>query len=174
MFTLFKTAKISQSQARLTKKDLLELFYDQPDHAWISQDKYIKANFEDFFENVPTQILKDIVIKHQIIFAPILAKYSCAISSANVILVFPELHELLASTALSPYKAILAHEIGHIIYGHGAKSLSVIEAQVEADKLAVTLGFSEDLENFLLDQPESIEKRIRLSYLTARYYNKEV
>ena len=173
MLSLFKSTKTKNSK-QYSRESLISFFYSYPEHSWIIENKYIKANFDDFFELIPSSMLGDIVLKYGIIFAPISARFSCAISSANVILVFPELNDLLASTAISNYKAILAHELGHILQDHGSKALSVIEAQVEADALVIKLGFSEDLESFLLDQPESIEKRIRLSYLTSRYYNRDM
>lgn len=173
MLSLFRQ-KTPAKKKQYNREMLLNSFFYKTEHSWINENKYIKASFEDFFEYVPVATIDRIVNDYQIIFVPILAKYGCAISSANVILVFPELHELLASTAISNFKAIIAHEIGHILMDHGAKSLSVMEAQIEADNFAISLGFGEDLESFLLDQPESIEKRLRLSYLTSRYYSKDM
>ena len=161
-------------KTELSKNALVAAFYSTPEHSWIVEDKYIKSHFDEFFDYVPSSLLNKIVIDHNIKFVPITGKYSCAISAKNLILVFPELLELLTSTVSSYCNAILAHEIGHIIYSHGSKSQSVIETQVEADTLAIELGFGKDLEKFLLDQPESIEKRIRLSYLTSKYYNESM
>lgn len=167
MFNLVRKNK----PVKTTKKQWIQIFYKTPEHDWILEDKYIKANFDDFLESVPTSLIREMITKFNIVFVPITAKFSCAVSRANVVLIFPELYDLLSSTALSPFKGILVHEIAHIALEHGTKQLSVMKAQVEADAFAIELGFSEDLENFLLDLPESIEKRIRLSYLTSRYYN---
>lgn len=167
MFEVFR----KKNAPILGKQMLVDLFFSKREHQWIVENKYIKANFEEFFDYIPQSLMDTMVRKYDVTFATIDGKYSCAVSSANVILVFPELYDLLASTALSNYKAILAHELGHIIHNHGQRQLSILDAQVEADDLAIRLGFCQDLENFLLDQPESIEKRIRLSYLTSKYYN---
>ncbi|MCH9027313.1 MAG: response regulator, partial [Proteobacteria bacterium] len=71
-----------------------------------------------------------------------------------------ELMKILKSLATNYGLALLSHELGHIIHDHSKKNISVIEAQVEADLFAAKLGFADELENFLLDQPESTEKRV--------------
>jgi predicted Zn-dependent protease len=63
---------------------------------------------------------------------------------------------------------MIAHELGHIMYEHGKKSIDTLTAQVEADRFAISLGYGEELEQFLLAQPESIEMRTRLAYLTSQ------
>ena len=77
----------------------------------------------------------------------------------------------MRSTAISGFKGILAHELGHIMLSHGSRKLPVLDAQVEADKFACELGYLDDIENFLLEQPESIEKRVRLSFVTSLYFS---
>lgn len=159
----------------LSKKkqvDWKAFFLANTAHEWIVNDKYILSNMMDFLEDLPEDLLKKMCTTHSCIFVPISAQYSCSVtqSQESVILIFPELMSLLKSTAKSYYKAILAHELGHILGDHAKKSLSGVESQVDADHFAIKLGFGEDLEKFLLERSESIEKRVRLSYLSSRYF----
>ena len=55
-----------------------------------------------------------------------------------------------------------------LIYEHGKKSIDPLTAQVEADRFAIHLGYGHELEKFLLEQVESVEKRTRLTYLTSQ------
>lgn len=156
-----------------SKSELIAEFLDLPEHKWLLDDKFIHANFYDFLTTLPKNLLQKLIKVNGVRYFPSTGKYGCAINSSgfNVVLVFPEIINLLKSTAKSNFKGILAHELGHIILGHGHRSLTQLEAQVEADRFACELGFLDDIEEFLMDCPESIEKRVRLSYLTSYIYN---
>ena len=45
-----------------------------------------------------------------------------------------------------------------------------MENQVDADTFACDMGYLEELESFLHDQSESVEKRVRLSFITTYYF----
>jgi len=166
MFELFRN-KISKRWKN--KDDFMQEFLNIPHHKWIKNDRYIKANFEEFFSFVPMTDIYKLFGKQDIWFIPSEGRFSCAIESiANpVILVFPECMQLLRSFSPASAKAILSHELGHIYHGHSKKNIDVMDAQVEADSFSIKLGFADELESFLNDQPESIEKRVRLTYLTG-------
>ena len=68
----------------------------------------------------------------------------------------------------------LAHELGHIFYGHSNRKIDILEAQVEADKFAIELGFENEIESFLQGLPESLEKRVRLSYVTSYIFDRDI
>jgi len=155
-----------------TKEDFFFEFFSNPQHKWILEDRYIKANFEEFFSAVPLKVLQKLWGDSDIWFICSSGKYGCAIQpiGCSVILIFPELKKLLRSMNSSSAKAILSHELGHIYYEHSKRNIDIIEAQVEADSFAIELGFIEELESFLHDQSEGIEKRVRLSYLSAKYF----
>jgi hypothetical protein len=155
-----------------THEDFFFEFFNNPQHKWINEDRYIKANFEEFFSLIPLKILRELWKESDIWFISSSGKYSCAIEpvGCSVILIFPELIQILRSFNPDGTKAILAHELGHIFYNHSNRRIDVLEAQVEADKFAIDMGFIEELESFLQDQGESLEKRVRLSYISARYF----
>ncbi len=169
MFNLLK----NRSQRFKTKEDFFFEFFNNPQHQWIVEDKYIKANFEEFFSLIPLKMLRDLWKDSDIWFISSSGKYSCAIEpiGCSVIMIFPELKKIMRSFNPDGTKAILAHELGHIYYNHSNRRIDVLEAQVEADKFAINLGFIEELESFLHDQSESLEKRVRLSYLTSQYFD---
>jgi hypothetical protein len=157
---------------KVDKSDWINYLLAIPEHAWLHQDRYVKNHFIDFLEDLPVKTLKKMIKDVPVIFVPSSGKYSCAINCQHysVIMIFPELMNLLQSTAKSYYKAIMAHELGHVILQHGKNNIKVLEAQIEADRFAAKLGYINELENFLLEMPESIEKRVRLSYLTSFYF----
>jgi hypothetical protein len=151
------------------KREFLKKFYLHDSHSWILGDRYVKANFDEFFDRISWQILKRFSKKRNLIFLPSNGKYSCTLSSINqhIIMVFPELMRLLKSPATNHALAILAHEIGHIVSEHSKKAIDPLEAQVEADLFACKMGYAVEIESFLHNQIESIEKRLRLTYVTA-------
>lgn len=161
---------------KFTKSVFIADFYGKPEHQWILKERYIKANFDDFIDSLPLNVMEKLVKKNHTIFVPSNGKYGCAISDnqQNIIIIFPELFRLLQSTAAGEAFAILAHELGHVINGHSKRNIDTMEAQIEADTFAAEIGYADDLENFLLSMPESTEKRLRLSYLTTYILQNEL
>ncbi len=168
--------RLLKPQRFKTHSDFFYELFNNPQHKWISDDKYIKANFEEFFSLVPLKTLRKLYGQNDIWFIPSSGRYSCAIEpiGCSVIMIFPEFIKLLRS--FSPYgaKAILAHELGHIFYGHSNRKIDILEAQVEADKFAIELGFENEIESFLQGLPESLEKRVRLSYVTSYIFDRDI
>ncbi len=149
--------------------NFLARFYSEESHNWILNDRYIKANFDDFFEKLSKDHLKIFLKDQRLLFLPSSGKFSCTFQTMNdfIVIVFPELMSLLRSSASNHASAILAHELGHIIHSHSRKDIDPIKAQVEADAFACELGFADELETFLMDQQDSLEKKIRLTYVTS-------
>lgn len=154
------------------KDDFFFEFFQNPQHDWIVKDKYIKANFEEFFTYVPLKTLEKLYGNGDIWFITSSGRFSCAVEpiGCSVILVFPEFLQMLRSTHPGGAKAILGHELGHIYHNHSSKRIDVLQAQVEADGFVIELGFAKELEDFLNDQVEGTEKRVRLSYLTSKVF----
>ncbi|MBL7665133.1 MAG: M48 family metalloprotease [Bacteriovoracaceae bacterium] len=169
MLSLFKSKNVTTTANTDYREFFKSQFFQSEHHHWIVANKFIQANFEEFFDKLPLILIKKFTQGPQLIFLASSGRYSCAINplQAHVIIVFPELMKLLKSSATNHALAILAHEIGHIAHEHGAKVIDPIEAQVEADLFACKLGYALEIESFLEDQVESLEKRIRLTYVTA-------
>jgi hypothetical protein len=166
--TNFLKIKKPTQSIKVRFKDYQTSFFTHPFHQWINQNRYTKATFQEFFDLLPMHAIEFLLNTSPIYFLHSSGKYSCALSNtrAHAIIVFPELSSLLRSTMMDHSLAILLHELGHIIFEHADKDIDPTKAQVEADLFAAKLGFAEQIEEFLLDQPESLEKRTRLSYLT--------
>ena len=147
----------------------MDWFFSHHQHAWMGQSRYIKAHFYDFFETVPLKAINKLFSERDIYFVPSNGKYSCSVSSKHeeVIIVFPELMQLLCAPYDGYAKAILSHELGHIYAAHSTRAIDPLEAQVEADAFTIELGYGDQLAEFLEEQVESLEKRVRLSYVTS-------
>lgn len=158
-----------------SREKFLKYFFSMPEHDWIISDKYIMANLHDFFDHIPLKHINYFFADRPVYFVLSSGKYSCSVEHCNdrVIIVFPELYRLLKSSFDGYAKAILAHELGHLYQSHANKSISILEAQVEADTYAINLGLASQLAEFLEEQPESIEKRVRLSFVTSSIFSNQ-
>jgi len=167
MLQLFK------KKPALSPKKIREIyrqdFFMKPEHGWILENRYIKANFEELIDRLPSKILLQLLKDKEVAFVPSNGFYSCALSGSHqsFIMVFPELMQLLKSAATNHALAVLIHELGHIILEHSKKNTEPLNAQVEADLFACELGLGEEIESFLHDQEESEEKRVRIAYVTS-------
>lgn len=156
-----------------TSKDhFLQWFFAHPEHQWMNGQRYVKANLLDFFDTFPLKFINKIYETQEVILHPSSGRFACSVqkSSKSIILVFPELKRLLNAPFPGWAHAVIAHEYGHLYCEHGKKWIDPIEAQVEADAFAIELGHLKYLAEFLEEQPESIEKRTRLAFLTSRYF----
>ena len=156
-----------------SRDQFIKWFFEQPQHQWMEQGRYIKIHFIDFFDYIPLKTINQLFADTDIYFVPSNGKYSCSVSSQNeeVIIIFPELMQLLNAPFDGYAKAILSHELGHIINQHAKQSIDPMAAQIEADRFAVTLGYGYELAEFLEEQSESLEKRVRLSYVTSALFS---
>lgn len=154
------------------KQNFLDWFFSRPDHAWIEQDRYIKANLLDFFDSLSLKAINKIFETEEVVLAPSSGMFACSVQGRgkSVIIVFPELKRLLKAPFSGWAKAVLAHEFGHLYHGHAGKFIDPLEAQIEADTFAIDMGYGPQLAEFLEERPESIEKRTRLAYVTSRYF----
>lgn len=154
-----------------SREDFLNEFFANPNHEWIKEDRYLRLSFEEFFQRIPLNLLNDIYQKNRDIwFLKSSGQFSCTFSNEHcpVILIFPDLAKTLSSFNPAEAHAVLAHELGHIYHGHSKKNIDVLKAQIEADDFAIDLGFENELESFLNSCFESVEKRVRLTYLTSK------
>lgn len=158
---------------KIQKDEIINFILNRTEHLWISENQYVRANMLDFLERLPLRVLDSIFIQKETIFARSSGRYACAVSSLeqNVIIVFPELFNLLTKTYDGWAKAVLAHEIGHIHLNHAENASDPLECQVDADTFACEMGYLEEIEAFLHEQPESVEKRVRLSFISSYYFS---
>lgn len=151
-----------------------DLYWDEfillPHHDWIKENKYLTHSFQKLF-SLLTDYQFEKVRQHKIYFLKANALYSCSISlqdKCNVIMVFPDLQRMLHALVPDKGLAILAHELGHIVNQHYARVIESLKSQIEADRFVIDLGLGLELQEVLLDYPDSKECRTRL-YAIGQY-----
>ncbi|MFW5887835.1 MAG: hypothetical protein ACOCUH_03450 [Bacteriovoracia bacterium] len=167
MLGLLRKNVIDYSHRQLQKK-FWHNFSSNPYHQWILQDRYIANALEEFFKMLPSSVLVFFQKRKPLLLLHSYGKYSCAVANidAYVIIVFPELREMLHSFGQRASAfAVLAHELGHIIFEHGLKNIDPLVAQLQADHFAVQLGLRRELLRFLRQQPQSSEVKTRIDSL---------
>lgn len=168
MLEFFKKNKTSDLK---TKKEIfLRNFLADGNHRWINEERLIKRGVTILIDSLEEKHI-DFFSKHPTYLIPCQAHLSCAIGRTqnhHLILVFPELMQILRSASFVHGIAILAHELGHIYYQHTENKIDTLQAQIEADDFAFQLGFGEELQEILLDHVSSMDCRVRISKLTSK------
>ncbi len=168
MFEFLKKSA-TKNTSKTTKKEFKKSFFSDVNHQWISEDKNTRRSVEILLDSLSEKHVQ-FFLKHPTYLIPCQAHLSCAIGKTgnhHLILVFPELVQLLKSASAFHGIAILAHELGHIYHQHTEMKTETLQAQIEADQFALQLGFGEELQEVLLDHVHSIDCRVRISRLTA-------
>ena len=145
-------------------------FLANDNHQWICENPSTKRCIEILLDSLNTEQIQ-FFNKYPTFMVPCQAHLSCAIGRTqnhHLILVFPELIQLLKSASAFHGIAILAHELGHIYHQHTEKKIDTLTAQIEADQFAFDLGFGEELQEVLLDHAHSLDCRVRISKLTSQ------
>lgn len=156
----------------LSKSEIINYIFDLEEHHWIRENQYVFAHFKDFFDRIPHRVLNKVFIEDHTIMVRSTGRFACSVSSSyqSVIIIFPEVYGLLTKTYDGWAKAVLAHELGHVYLDHSENMDDPMEAQVDADNFACEMGYLEELETFLHDQPDSVEKRVRLTFVSSYYF----
>jgi hypothetical protein len=153
------------------RKNFSNYFYSLPEHQWIVETCN-REHFDKLFAHLPSGVLEAMMTKHPVVFIPSYAlneNHRPGMVLSNTIVVYPEFQRLLISNKKSAV-AYLAHEVAFVFLElEGLKGDSIM-AEVEADKFVSDLGLTFELEELLLMLDESIEKRVRLTYLTINHF----
>lgn len=169
MFEFLKKSKNPKVKSQNLREDFKKKFLSDGNHQWINQDPIIRRSINILLEALTEKHIH-FFNSHPTFMIPCQAHLSCAIGRTqnhHLILVFPELIQLLKSASAFHGVAILAHELGHIYHQHTELKIDTLTAQIEADKFAFELGFGEELQEVLLDHVHSIDCRVRISKLTS-------
>lgn len=156
------------------RKNFAHYFFSLPEHQWITEEG-VKGHFENLFARVPAKLLESLMQKYPVVFIKSEAmrehySYRAGGVMRNTIVVFPEFQKLLRTNKGSAV-AWLAHELAFVIYELETENLEPLMAEVEADKFVCDLGLTFELEELLLMLDETIEKRLRLTYLTINHFS---
>ena len=157
------------------KENFIKSFLNDGNHRWIVEDKIIARGVRILIESLEDKHIT-FFLQHPTYLIPCQAHLSCAIGRTknhHLILVFPELIQILRSASSVHGLAILAHELGHIYHQHTENKVETLQAQIEADDFAFQLGFGEELQEILLDHVNSVDCRIRISKLTTKLITKK-
>lgn len=165
----FSKDKSNKTQLRA---DFSEYFFSQPEHQWL-QNNSAHAHFKKLFELLPAGVLQALMSKYPVTFVlsqNMNRNKSYFSGLTNTIVIFPEFQKLLLTSKASAV-AYLAHELAFILYEHEGNKNDPLMAEVEADKFVCDIGLTFELEELLLMLDETIEKRLRLTYLTAHHFS---
>lgn len=153
------------------RKNFSAYFYSLPEHQWILESCN-KAHFDKLFAHLPSGVLEAMMTKYPVVFVPSQELRQHPVPGAvlsNTIVVFPEFQKLLKSERKSAV-AYLAHELAFVLYELEGMKGEPFMAEIEADKFVCDLGLTFELEELLLMLDETIEKRLRLTYLTINHF----
>ena len=170
MFNYIKNKIGKEKNENEIKKEFIQFFIKNQNHYWINEDKATKRIIDILLNSLSIQHI-EFFKKNPTFLIPCQAHLSCAIGRTqnhHLVLVFPELVQLLKSASGLHGAAILAHELGHIYHKHTEKKIETLTAQIEADDFAFNLGFGEELQEVLLDHAYSIDCRVRIAKLTSK------
>lgn len=164
----FTREKNNRSEVR---KNFSIYFFSQPEHQWIATST-VRVHFEKLFSLLPSGLLETLMTKYPVTFicSEDMKHHKVpGIVLTNTIVVFPEFQKLVSSNKKSAV-AYLAHELAFVIYELEEGNKDSLMAEIEADKFVCDLGLTFELEEFLLMLDETVEKRLRLTYLTINHF----
>lgn len=172
--------KLNFSQIRQKYRDF---FYSMPEHNWIVES-FTKVHFDHLIKRLPAKLLLSMMSDHPVIFVrseDVEEELGQALSHfshrkndkylTNKIVIYPEFQRLLSSSRKSAV-AYLAHEVAQLFLEIDASDIDSMKAEIEADKFVSDLGLMLELEDYLLMLDETLEKRVRLTYLTCHHFSK--
>jgi len=164
----FKKDRSDKNQLRL---NFDAYFFSLPEHQWIN-DENVKNNFKVFFKHLPAGLIETLMTSQPLTFVPseqIKGQRKLGEVLSNTVVIFPEFQKLLKTNNPAAV-AYLAHELGFILYELEDAKSDPLMAEVGADKFVCDLGLADELEKLLLMLDETIEKRLRLTYLTINHF----
>jgi hypothetical protein len=160
-------SKDKKSKAHI-RKNFISYFYSLPEHKWILENCN-KDHFDKLIAHLPANLLEIMMTNNPVVFVPSDELGQKSPWVTNTIVVFPEFQKLLQSDRKSAV-AYIAHEVAFVLLELEGMTNNQIIAEVEADKFVSDLGLTFELEELLLMLDETIEKRLRLTYLTINHF----
>ena len=150
-----------------SKANIIDLWMENPHHQWIKNDRTIYRVFRLLADSI-TLKAESFFKAEKVLFLVSDGKFSSALSKTNenhVIIIYPELFKLIKSASPLHAVAILAHELGHIFHNHSYRKLGRLEAQLEADSFANSLGLGRELIDIIWEHSNDEEGMTRIQKL---------
>lgn len=166
---------LKQWSKPLPKTDIIDFILNMEEHSWMKSNKFIFMNIQDFLERVPTEALHKVFIEKSTTFKlSDLEEDGRMGHAANCFSIFitKDVYEQLTKINDGWAKAALAHEVG-LILQDAHLSDDEMETKVDADEFTCKIGYLDELEESLHVQVESVEKMVRLSFITSFYFSQE-
>ena len=151
-----------------TQKFSFEKFLKHPEHHWIINSRRHQRVFKELIALIPKPRLDKISERGELVFIKISNQLACSLGAPikeNIILIYPDLIEMMNKFDYSESMAILAHEIGHLYFQHSQRKIDPLKAQIEADFFCSSIGLKDELCTFLKKCPLTLEIKIRLEHL---------
>lgn len=167
MIELFKRKSSKQTSLADKRQFLFAHFINDANHQWLKEYQGLQTALFNFISAMNEEQLA-FFCQNKIYLIPCQAKLSCAIGKTGndqIVLIFPEMLEMLKRRQFTHAFAILAHELGHIFFNHTEKRTETFKAQLEADYFAVSMGLGHELIDILLEHPHLEECRVRINYI---------
>ena len=148
--------------------ELMADFLRRPEHRWILTDEPFRDSLVELLCGFPESHLRRVLAEERLLLLFCNQRMSCALypyENRSMVLVFPDLYQLMNSAHYHQAHAILAHELGHVFHRHAKVRISPIDAQLEADRYAFERGYGEELLIVLRGERVSAETRARIQAL---------
>lgn len=168
-----KYFKKDLSDKRKTRENFNFYFFSLPEHQWITEQN-LQHHFVKLFQHLPVGLIETMMTQYPVVFVPsemMKGQRKPGQVLTNTIVVFPEFQKLLRTSKRAAV-AYIAHELAFLLYELESAKVDPLMAEVEADKFVCDIGLSDELEDLLLMLDETIEKRLRLTYLTINYFTR--
>ncbi len=173
---LARSTKGEKLTLRQLRQRVWQRFETNAAHQWIIQDKELTRSFEIAIHSLPAKACLKFISEREVVFIPSTGSLACALGAqphTDLVLIFPDLVKLLHSASYFRGISIILHELGHLYFDHSKKVMDILEAQVQADYFAHMCGFGHEIQEVLLDSPQSIDTKVRISRLTAELLTSE-
>lgn len=155
------------NKKKITEFEMKQSILKNPHHLWLKDAPFVSKVIETYIDSLPFHVI-EFMHNHKVTLVRSNGRFSAAVSAdREVILVMPDLFNLLNSYGFETGLMILSHELGHLIFEHNKTEIDPLDAQVAADQFACDQGFAEELEKFLHNLSENTEKRVRIAYVTS-------
>ena len=153
--------------AKAQREQFKNYFFSMPEHQWF--DEFTKDHFEKIITHLPVGVLTHLMTKEPLHFVPA-RDFSPENDRRSCIVIFPEFEKLLKSKSPAAV-AFVAQEVALLLLEAEEPQMDELTRELEADKFVADLGFTFELEELLFMLDESVEKRLRLSYLTCHHFS---
>ena len=153
--------------AQTVRAQFKNYFFSMPEHQWF--DETVKHHFEKLMTHLPVGVLTHLMTKEPLHFVPS-REFSPENDRRSCVVIFPEFEKLLRSDAPAAV-AFIAQEVALLLLEAEEPEMDELTRELEADKFVADLGLTFELEELLFMLDESVEKRLRLSYLTCHHFS---